>query len=433
MDSLGIRRPADAGTPPAEQPGEEPGETFDQALPIPPLAPSRIDEDGTRVFELTAQEGTTTFLPGVETSTWGFNGSHLGPTLRAERGEQVAVEVTNELDEPTSVHWHGMHLPPEMDGGPHQEVPAGGTWRPTWEIDQAGATLWYHPHPHGKTEEHVYRGLAGMFIIDDDETTAAGLPSAYGVDDIPVIVQDKEFTEDGQLTLYPSGPSGILGSTVMANGVIGAVQEVTTEHVRLRVLNGSTLRTLGFELSDGRSFQMVASDGGLLRTPFETDHVRLSPGERAEIVVAMEPGTEVMLRSVEPYLGEIPDPGAVGGEDSFDVLLLRAADELAPSPELPTTLTDFGLDEADATVTRRFDLDGYTINGASMDMNRIDEVMDLGATEIWEVVNLNPFPHNFHIHDVQFEILSIDGEAPPPDLAGRKDTFYVETGREYRL
>jgi FtsP/CotA-like multicopper oxidase with cupredoxin domain len=140
---------------------------FATELAIPPLAPSRV-VDGTRVFSLTAQEGTTEFRPGIRTRTWGFDGAFLGPTLRAERGERVAVEVTNDLDEPTSVHWHGMHLPAAMDGGPHQEVAPGARWRPTWEIDQPAATLWYHPHPHGATEEHVYRGLAGMFLLDDD-------------------------------------------------------------------------------------------------------------------------------------------------------------------------------------------------------------------------------------------------------------------------
>ena len=141
---------------------------FETPLAIPPLAPSRLAADGTRVFDLTAQDGTTEFRPGVQTRTWGFNGDYLGPTLRASRGEQIAAEVTNGLDEPTSVHWHGMRLPAEMDGGPHQEVAPGQTWRPTWRIDQPAGTLWYHPHPHGATEKHVYRGLAGMFIIDDD-------------------------------------------------------------------------------------------------------------------------------------------------------------------------------------------------------------------------------------------------------------------------
>jgi FtsP/CotA-like multicopper oxidase with cupredoxin domain len=409
---------------------------FTNELAVPPLAPSRM-VDGTRVFELTAQEGTTQFRPGVRTETWGFNGSYLGPTLRAERGERVAVELTNNLGEPTSVHWHGMHLPAAMDGGPHQEVEPGGTWRPTWEIDQPAASLWYHPHPHGVTEEHVYRGLAGMFLLDDDASRAAALPQEYGVDDVPVIVQDKVFDDDGQLELSDDGSEpGTLGGTVLANGTVGAYHEVTTERVRLRLLNGSTARTyqLGFQ---DREMELVATDGGLLDAPVTLEQVRLAPGERAEVVVRLEPGETTRLHSFEADLGGIVVPFAMGGNDAFDVLELRAADQLTRSPEPawePSVhAAQDALHEDDAAVTRTFELDDRQINGRRMDMGRIDEVVTKGDTEIWEVRSIVPMPHSFHVHDVQFRVLSVDGDAPPPELAGPKDTVYLEPNRTYRL
>jgi FtsP/CotA-like multicopper oxidase with cupredoxin domain len=408
---------------------------FTNELAIPPLAPSRV-VDGTRVFSLTAQEGVTQFLPGVETRTWGYDGSYLGPTLRAERGERVAVEVTNDLDEPTSVHWHGMHLPAAMDGGPHQEVAPGAKWRPTWEIDQPAATLWYHPHPHGATEEHVYRGLAGMFLLDDDASRAAALPQEYGVDDVPVIVQDKVLDDDGQLELDEGGEPGLLGDVVMTNGVVGAYQEVTTERVRLRLLNGSTARTyqLGFE---DRDMELVATDGGLLDAPVNLEQVRLAPGERAEVVVELAPGDTTRLRSFEADLGRVVVPFAMGGNDAFDVLELRAADRLAPSPEPAwepsARAAEDALHEDDATVTRTFELDDRRINGQRMDLARIDEVVTVGSTEVWEVRSIVPMPHSFHVHDVQFRILSVDGDAPPPELAGPQDTVYLEPERTYRL
>lgn len=142
---------------------------FDTPLAVPPLARSTVDADGRRVFDLTAAPGSHDFQRAEPTPTWGFNGDYLGPTLRATRGEQVVVNVHNRLPETTSVHWHGMELPATMDGGPHQPVEPGQTWSPTWRIDQPAATLWYHPHPHGQTEKHVYRGLAGMFILDDEQ------------------------------------------------------------------------------------------------------------------------------------------------------------------------------------------------------------------------------------------------------------------------
>lgn len=409
---------------------------FTNELAVPPLAPSRV-VDGTRVFSLTAQEGVTEFRPGVETSTWGFDGSYLGPTLRAERGERVAVEVTNDLDEPTSVHWHGMHLPAAMDGGPHQEVAPGDTWRPTWEIDQPAATLWYHPHPHGATEEHVYRGLAGMFLLDDDASRAADLPHTYGVDDVPIIVQDKVLDDDGQLELADNGSEpGTLGDVVMTNGTVGAYREVTSERVRLRLLNGSTARTFQLGFTD-RDLQLVATDGGLLEAPVELDRVRLAPGERAEVVVRMRPGETTRLHSFEADLGGVVVPFAMGGNDAFDVLELRAADELTPSPEpawAPSALAaQDALHEDEVAVTRTFELDDRKINGRSMDLGRIDEVVTEGGTEIWEVRSIVPMPHSFHVHDVQFRILSVDGDAPPPELAGPKDTVYLEPNRTYRL
>lgn len=409
---------------------------FTNELAIPPLAESAV-EGGVRTFDLTAQKGSTEF-PGQDgpTETWGFNGSFLGPTLRAERGEKIAVDVANDLDEPTSVHWHGMHLPATMDGGPHQMIDPGQTWKPHWTIDQQASTLWYHPHPHGETEDHVYKGLAGMVILDDDASAEADLPDEYGVDDLPLIVQDKSF-DDGELELSDDGAEpGMLGDTVMVNGTIGGVQEVTSEKVRLRLLNGSTARTYAFEFPD-RSMDLIAGDGGLLDEPAEVDRLRLAPGERAEVVVDFTAGETVRMRSAEVDLGGVAVPATMGGHDSFDVLEFRAAETLTPAPEpawSPSShAEDDALVEAEAAKTRKFELEEREINGERMDMNRIDEVAYVGDSEVWEVRSKQPIPHSFHIHDVQFEVLSVDGEAPPVEMSGRKDTIYLEPNRDYRL
>lgn len=410
---------------------------FERPLAVPPLADSRV-ENGRRVFDLRAAEGTTDFGVGAgATETWGFNGSYLGPTLRAERGEEVQVNVTNQVGETTTVHWHGHHLPAEMDGGPHQPIAPGETWRPHWLIDQPAATTWYHPHPHGATAEHIYRGLAGMFILDDAGSRALDLPSEYGVDDVPLIVQDKAFDGDGQLD--DSAPMfsqvGILGDTIAVNGTVGGYHEVATELVRLRILNGSNARSYNFGLHDDREFALIGTDGGLLPAPHRTDRVQLSPGERAEIVVRMQPGERAELRSYPPDLDTDPfNERFGGGGDTFSIMQLRAAEHLRPSPELPGRLADPpDLDPADATVTRGFDLGGTSINGKQMDMSRIDEAIEVGTTEVWEVSNLGGRPHNFHVHDVQFRVLTVDGREPGPELGGWKDTVYVAPDTTVRL
>jgi FtsP/CotA-like multicopper oxidase with cupredoxin domain len=414
--------------------------SFTRPLAVPPFADSMVDDEGRRVFDLRLQTGTTDFGAGQVSETWGINGSHLGPTLRAQRGEQVLVHVTNDVGETTTLHWHGMHLPAAMDGGPHQLIEPGSTWSPTWEIDQPAATLWYHPHLHGETAEHVQRGLAGMFLLDDPAADP-GLPDTYGVDDVPLIVQDVAFTDDGQLsTATPSfSATGFLGDTVLVNGTAGAYHEVTTETVRLRLLNASAARIYDFGLvtaeGTGREVALVGTDGGLLPAPVQVERVRLSPGERAEIVVTMTAGEELVLRSSPTDLGaDAFTQRFAGGDDTLDVLQLRAADRLRDSPALPDRLAPApGLEEADATVTRTFRLGGNDINGLEMNMARIDEVVTVGSTEVWEVTNGVGTPHNFHVHDVQFQVLDVDGRAPEPVAGGWKDTVYVAPGSAVRL
>ncbi|MBX6722388.1 MAG: multicopper oxidase domain-containing protein, partial [Dactylosporangium sp.] len=353
-------------------------------------------------------------------------------TLRARRGEQVVVNVHNALDETTTVHWHGMHLPARMDGGPHQPIRPGSTWSPTWRVDQPAATLWYHPHPHGRTEKHVYRGLAGMFILDDPATGARDLPREYGVDDVPVIVQDKRFTRDGQFAAGHRffNDLGILGDTLLVNGTVGPYLDVRTERIRLRLLNGSTARVYNFGFADDRPFALVGTDGGLLAAPHTTRRVTLAPGERAEIVVTVRPGERIVLRSY-------PTAGVerfVGGSDEFDVLQLRAADRLDASRPVPDRLVDVPrLDPAHAAQTRLFRLSGHQINDQSMDMGRIDAVVTRDTVEVWDIANVHGTPHSFHVHDVQFQVLRVDGREPPPQLRGWKDTVFLPPGTSMRI
>jgi FtsP/CotA-like multicopper oxidase with cupredoxin domain len=224
--------------------------------------------------------------------------------------------------------------------------------------------------------------------------------------------------------------NGILGDTVLVNGTPGPYLDVTTERVRLRLLNASNARIYNFHFSDDREYDVIAGDGGLLPAPVRRDHLLLSPGERAEIVVEFEPGETVELRSDEQDAGD----RFTGADDRLDILQLRAADSLDPSPEVPDQLAAApDLDADDVVETRDFELQGTSINAKDMDMERIDETVELDTTERWRVRNTHSQPHNFHIHDVQFVVESIDGEAPPPELAGWKDTIFMPEGREVDL
>jgi len=408
---------------------------FTNPLIIPPLAESSINAAGERVFNLTAEAGKTEFTPGIETDTWGYNGSYLGPTIVAERGDNVRINVRNELDEATTVHWHGMKLPAKMDGGPHQMVEPDASWSPQFTIDQPAATLWYHPHPDGKTEHQVEMGLAGLFLINDANEAVLNLPRTYGVDDIPVVVQDRRFDQNGQFASNVRGYIGPIGDELLVNGTLWPYLDVTTDVVRLRLVNGSAARTYDFGFDDGRSFDLIATDGGLLASAAPITDIRLSPGERAEVLVSVVGGETLTLRSNPPDLGVSADAAtANAGSDTLDVLQLRAANILHSIGATPTALANIEpLLRTDATHKRSFTLNGYTINNKLMDMARIDATIEAGATEVWTVDNTMPLPHNFHVHTVQFQVLRVGTDPPSPELAGWKDTIYLEPGVRYEL
>ena len=398
-------------------------------LHVPPLLSPPPGADGVRRFRLDLAPGQTEFLPGTKASTWGVNGSYLGPTLRASRGDRVAMQVVNGLPEETTLHWHGMRLPAEMDGGPHQTIAPGTAWTPEWTIDQPAFTGWYHPHPHGRTALHIYRGVAGLFLVDDAEET--GLPGGYGVDDIPLIIQDRAFTADGSLdeSGLTRGRYGFTGTEILVNGTHRPLLHVEAARVRFRLLNASHARVYRVGFADGRRFHLVATDSGLLPAPIALDRVKLSPGERAEVVVDFAPGERVTLNSV----GERSEDAAPIEKDDLDLLTITAAERLAPAPPLPSRLPGAPpvVPPSGARV-RTFTLGGDEINGRGMDMGRIDEVVPAGATEIWEVRNTT-FAHNFHVHATVFTVLDVDGRPPAAQDTGPKDTVFVPGNTTVRI
>ncbi|MDO8716671.1 MAG: multicopper oxidase domain-containing protein, partial [Dehalococcoidales bacterium] len=261
---------------------------FSNKLPIPPLLKNTSTDPNKVAFELAVQKGTSQFFEGKFTETYGYSGDFLGPVLRVKKGQEVSIKVKNLLGEVTTLHWHGALVPGEMDGGPHQEIAAGSEWNPHYVINQPAATIWYHAHPLGTTGAQVYKGLAGVFIIDDDVSQTLPTPKDYGINDIPLVVQDRRFAADGSL-LYMSSPNddlvGMMGDTVLVNGAISPVLEVSTIKMRFRILNGSNARTYNFILSNKSKFTQIASDAGFLESPVELDTLELSAGERAEIIV----------------------------------------------------------------------------------------------------------------------------------------------------
>jgi len=404
-------------------------------LPIPPRYEGRLSADGERVFELNVRDGKVNFFDGVATSTRGINGNILGPTLYAKRGDTVKLRVTNQLDEATTMHWHGMHLPAKMDGGPYQVIKPGAEWVSTYPIKQLAATLWYHPHLMGKTGLHVYQGLAGMFILEDEVSANADIPKEYGYDDIPVIIQDRRFTADGQLQYIESPRDimrGMLGNRILVNGALEPRWQAPAKLVRLRILNGSNARVYNLGFSDKRIFHQIATDGGLVERPVPLRQFRLAPGERTELLVDLSKDLGKSLSLAGFYRNR------EGKSESFPVLAMTVAEAFAgPKETIPNKLAKITWFDPDtATTKRHFALTmgqgGFRINNLTMDMSRIDEQVTLGSQEIWSI-STNMMIHPFHIHDIQFQIISRGGNPPEPWERGWKDTVLIYPGEETRV
>jgi len=422
------------------------------AEPKPLVIPNIVTgemRDGFRTFDLGLQKGVSKFFDGIDTPTLGVNGAYLGPTLRIRAGESVQMNVTNNIGETSTLHWHGFHLPASADGGPHQIIQQGETWSPQFTVKQRASMFWYHSHMVPRTGPQVYQGLAGLILVQDEQAGNVSLPQEYGVDDVPIVLQDRRFSGNGWFEYGSSMHDrmmGMKGNTLLVNGTVNPYFVARTNSLRLRFLNGSNSRmyTLGF--SDRRRFHQVSSDGGLLENPVETNAITLGPAERADIIVDLSDGKPVMLQSSTPSFGGMMGGGMMtmmaGEQSNFDVLEIRPDENRKRAILVPEILAKLETpDPAAAVKTRKFTLGmgmmmgggEMTINGRSMDMNRIDEVVRVGTEEIWIIENPTMMPHPFHIHDVQFRLLDRDGTPPLPGETGLKDTVLVPPGERVRL
>lgn len=408
------------------------------------------------IFNLNVQSGTKQFFTGYNTPTYGYNGNFLGPTLLINSGDSITLNVTNNITQQTTVHWHGFHVAPENDGGPHQIIYPATTWSPSFKMRNEAATFWYHPHGEGKTEIQVSKGLAGLIIVRDSIEATYNLPRRYAVDDFPLIVQSKAFD-----VLYQIATATHEDSISMVNGTIDPYLQVPQQVVRFRILNGSADRTYYFGLSDSSDFYLIGSDGGLLSQPYLTNRVRLSTGERAEILIDFSTysiGSQIYLKS---YASELPR-GIIGADsvgtssiviaegyytnplNGADFNILRfdvVAQTVNPVTTIPVSFfPKIPLPEASAITTRNIHfspdtvisgqqgyVDGpFLMNNQSFNMDSINVITYLNDIEIWELTNSTMVAHPFHIHDIEFYVLDINGNPPPQQYQGLKDVILVQ-------
>ena len=251
-------------------------------------------------LSLRAKPAEVQILPGRPTTVWQYSGqvikgdpgnlahldqSSLGPVIRVRRHQKVRIHFKNDLPARSIIHWHGLHVPAEMDGHPKDVISTGATFTYEFEVLNRAGTYWYHPHPHGRTGHQVYGGLAGLFLVTDAEEQKLNLPDE-GLD-IPLVIQDRVFNRDNQLVYLPRGMhdsmTGMLGDSICVNGRPDFTLSVSNRAYRLRILNGSNSRIYKLAWSDGTPLTVIATDGGLLEKPIDKKYVVLGPAERIEL------------------------------------------------------------------------------------------------------------------------------------------------------
>jgi FtsP/CotA-like multicopper oxidase with cupredoxin domain len=405
--------------------------------PGPPVLVNTSKLPHTVEVTMTASPARLSLVPGPATDVFAYNGRVPGPTLEIHEGDHVIVHFRNELPEPTTIHWHGLHVPVEADGSPFYLVNPGKQYDYVFNIRKGMAgTYWYHPHPHHHTGYQIEMGLFGAIVIRAaDDPLPASLPEKL------IILADNRFRPDGSVDFpdeaSPEGrvdlENGREGNIVFVNGRVTPTISIRSGEVqRWRVINASAARV--FRLSiPGQTFLHVGSDGGLFEHPVEAKEILLANSERAEVLVrgTGAPGSTTHLQSL-PYDRYMQQTRPSDWDKTGDLLtLVYTRERPVAAVAIPTTLRPIPvLDTMQVTERRVIVLTQGLINGKAHDMNRVDISSKLGAMEIWDIENLVGMDHNFHLHGFQFQVLDRNGV---PEKSRRwKDTVNLpkhETAR----
>lgn len=450
---------------------------------------------------LTAQAADVPILPGAQTHVFKYSGKllkgpktaltelpgYLGPILNFERGQKVRIYFDNQLPEPCVTHWHGMHVPQVMDGHPMYAIHRGERYVYEFEVNNPAGTNWYHAHTHEMTATQVYQGLAGLMIVTDEAERKLELPS--GEYDIPLVIQDRSFSQGNQLR-YMMGMhqrmQGFRGDTILVNGRTDSAIPVKTRAYRLRILNGSNARIYKLGWNDGTPLTAIGTDGALLPKPETLPYIMLAPAERVELWVdfsGRKVGSELTLQSL-PYRISASHMGggmgmmghAAGQSEALSIATFQITGHVSDSPKLPDQLIPMQRWTAkDATDPNKivpiaigmrhmsFQLNGRTFE---MENHREIEKIPLNTMQRIRIFHESGMmgrgrmgggmgggrggmgmmmaqPHPIHIHGQQFQIVSrtqTDASSSGYDTVkdgfvdgGWKDTVLAMPGEEIEI
>lgn len=445
-------------------------------------------------IELTATEKEISLFNGRKTKCWSFkseliNGesgslqqipdSYLGPTIKVRKGQKIRIRFKNELPQESIVHWHGMHVPEEYDGHPADVISNGQTYVYEYEIMNRAGTYWFHPHPHGKTGEQVYNGLAGLLLVSDEEEDNLRLPT--GEFDLSVVIQDRSIDSDNQLVYLDGGRmdrmNGFLGDEIFVNG--RPEQELSLQagcNYRLRVLNGSNSRIYKLAWDSGEPLRVIGIDGSILEQPKVMPYLMLAPAERIDLWLDLKnkkQGDEIELNSLAFESGMM-DGGMMNANNTrlplgseYSLFKIKMNGSGSNDFLLPEKLVPFNRLDPNTAINknnpREFNFFmqrmQWTINGRTWDARGVaeEETVKLNTTEIWQLSNqggrmmnghgmmgdedmmgrgnedggmenMMQMPHPIHIHQVQFNILERDTSEMDPSVWNSVRDGFIDEG-----
>ncbi len=405
-------------------------------------------------------------LKGPQNTVLPLKNNYLGPILNFIKGQKIRIYFNNKLDEPSVIHWHGLHVPQKSDGHPMYAIQPGEQFVYEFEVKNRAGTSFYHSHTHERTATQVYKGLAGLIQITDDEEQKLDLPS--GEYDIPMVLQDRSFNSRNQLT-YLRGMRnrvmGFLGEQILVNGKPNMRFDVKTRAYRFRVLNGSNSRIYKLGWEDGTPLIAMGTDAGLLEKPVSKPYFMLAPGERVELWLdfsGRKVGSELVMYSL-PHSGTMPmmyermhgrggmGMGMMGGRrggmgmmsggipqgSKFKIASFHISKKVTDSPTLPShlvnipRLTERDVDNANNPIPialRMMPIMSPRLNGMSFSMNRVIplEEVELGSIKKIKIFHeqmghmgrggmgmmgggmggMMSMAHPIHLHGQQYQVLS---------------------------
>ena len=369
------------------------------------------------VATLVAQRASKAMLSGTSTEFWTYSSMVPGPLIDVFEGDTVRIRLENQLSQETTVHWHGLPVPPSQDGNPMDPVAPGASrlYEFTLPVGSAG-TYWYHPHPHELTAEQVFRGMAGLLIV---RSRTDPVPAA--IEEKLLVISDLRLAADG--TIPANTPmdwqNGREGNYVLVNGQHQPVLAINPgQSQRWRILNATNARYLRLALT-GHTMTLIGTDGGLLRSPIPgLDEILLAPAERVEVIVtaSLSSQASAVLRTLPYNRGGM---GMMGSTSATTPLLtLTYASAATAAVALPSALNSIA-DLGVPTKSKRLvfssgmgmggmggGMMSFLIDGKSFDPARIDLTSRVDEVEQWTIENRSSMDHPFHLHGTQFQVVS---------------------------